>query len=48
MTLIATKNLEKIYDNDGVRTVGLAQATFSIEVGEFWRLWDLRGRENRR
>lgn len=35
MTLIATKNLEKIYDNDGVRTVGLAQATFSIEAGEF-------------
>jgi len=35
MKLIAVQNLEKIYDNEGVKTTALADATFSIERGEF-------------
>lgn len=35
MSLISVHNLEKIYDNDGVKTVALRDATFTIEKGEF-------------
>ena len=35
MKLIAVQNLEKIYDNEGVKTVALSNATFAIERGEF-------------
>lgn len=35
MSLISVKNLEKIYDNDGVKTGALRNATFAIEKGEF-------------
>lgn len=35
MKLIAVQNLEKIYDNEGVKTTALHNATFSIEKGEF-------------
>ena len=35
MSLIATDNLEKIYDNEGVKTRALYGATFTIEKGEF-------------
>lgn len=35
MSLISVKNLEKIYDNDGVKTQALADATFVVEKGEF-------------
>lgn len=35
MSLISVHNLEKVYDNDGVKTVALRDATFTIEKGEF-------------
>lgn len=35
MSLISIHNLEKIYDNDGVKTTALKNATFTIEKGEF-------------
>ncbi|OGI22530.1 MAG: macrolide ABC transporter ATP-binding protein [Candidatus Moranbacteria bacterium RIFCSPHIGHO2_01_FULL_55_24] len=33
--MITAKNLSKIYDNEGVKTQALADASFSIEKGEF-------------
>ena len=35
MSLISIHNLEKVYDNDGVKTSALKNATFTIEKGEF-------------
>ncbi len=35
MSLISARQLEKVYDNEGVKTRALAQATFDIEKGEF-------------
>ncbi len=35
MTLIAVKNLEKVYDNEGVKTRALVGASFDVEKGEF-------------
>jgi putative ABC transport system ATP-binding protein len=35
MALIELKNLEKIYENDGVKTPALQGVSFSIEKGEF-------------
>ncbi|HLB50901.1 MAG TPA: ABC transporter ATP-binding protein [Patescibacteria group bacterium] len=35
MSLIAAENLEKVYDNDGVKTRALYNATFSIDKGGF-------------
>lgn len=35
MSLIAADNLEKTYNNEGVKTRALSDATFSIEKGEF-------------
>ncbi|MFZ2299916.1 MAG: ABC transporter ATP-binding protein [Candidatus Moraniibacteriota bacterium] len=35
MSLISVHNLEKIYDNEGVKTNALHDATFAIEKGEF-------------
>ncbi|MEK7181576.1 MAG: ABC transporter ATP-binding protein [Patescibacteria group bacterium] len=35
MTLISAKNLSKVYDNDGVKTLALDDATFTIGEGEF-------------
>jgi len=35
MPLISIKNLQKIYKNEDVETMALAQATFDIEKGEF-------------
>jgi len=35
MSLISVYNLEKIYDNEGVKTNALYNATFTIEKGEF-------------
>lgn len=35
MKLIVAQNLEKIYDNEGVQTKALSNATFAIEKGEF-------------
>lgn len=35
MSLIFVRNLEKIYDNDGVKTSALRGVTFTIEKGEF-------------
>ncbi len=35
MSLISAHNLEKVYDNEGVKTRALFGATFSIERGEF-------------
>lgn len=35
MSLISVHNLEKIYDNEGVKTIALHDATFTIEKGEF-------------
>ncbi|MGK2848955.1 MAG: ABC transporter ATP-binding protein [Minisyncoccota bacterium] len=33
--MIFVHDLEKIYDNDGVTTIGLARASFTVEPGEF-------------
>lgn len=35
MSLISVRNLEKVYDNEGVKTAALRGATFTIEKGEF-------------
>ncbi len=35
MALIEVKNLEKIYENDGVKTPAIQGVSFSIEKGEF-------------
>ncbi|MFZ2984560.1 MAG: ABC transporter ATP-binding protein, partial [Candidatus Moraniibacteriota bacterium] len=35
MSLIAVQGLEKIYENEGVKTKALSDATFDIEKGEF-------------
>ena len=35
MDIIEVKNLTKIYDNEGVETKALSQATFNIRKGEF-------------
>lgn len=35
MTLISAKNLEKTYENEGVKTRALFGATFTIEKGDF-------------
>ena len=33
--LISAKGLSKIYDNEGVKTAALEEASFTIERGEF-------------
>ncbi|OGI15549.1 MAG: macrolide ABC transporter ATP-binding protein [Candidatus Moranbacteria bacterium RIFCSPHIGHO2_01_FULL_54_31] len=35
MSLISVRDLEKIYDNEGVKTTALHHATFTIDKGEF-------------
>lgn len=35
MSLIEVSNLEKVYENEGVKTRALSSATFTIEKGEF-------------
>ncbi len=35
MVLIQVKNISKIYDNEGVKTVALSNASFEIKKGEF-------------
>jgi len=35
MALIESKNLEKIYENEGIRTPALQGVSFSIQKGEF-------------
>ncbi len=35
MNLIAADNLEKVYDNEGVKTRALSKATLHVEKGEF-------------
>ena len=35
MSLISATNLSKVYDNEGVKTVALSDATLSVEEGEF-------------
>ena len=35
MPLLSAHNLEKVYDNEGVKTAALMGATFEIEKGEF-------------
>jgi putative ABC transport system ATP-binding protein len=35
MSLIQVQNLEKVYDNEGVKTRALSHATFTVEKGEF-------------
>ncbi len=35
MVLIQVKNISKIYDNEGVKTVALSRASFTVAKGEF-------------
>ncbi len=35
MALISTEDLTKVYDNEGVKTIALEGATFTIDQGEF-------------